>query len=694
MPSAIAWGRTGGLAVAVGACLAFSCPAVASADSPDSNSSSHSVGHAKPKSGVAAPARNRAPVPKAARAGSATAARTLNPVESLFSTVFGALESARRQFEHTLFNKAPTVRYDPAKNSLSAGSTITGNVGATDPEGDPLAYKIKQQPASGAVTIDAYGTFVYTPGVPMQPGDTAQFVVAVIDRGTGLHGLASLISPQTAGTTTAIIKIAAIDAGQPPQLSISDATATEPGSGVGQGYWHTSGNQIVDAAGNPVRIAGVNWFGFEGYNGVVDGLWTRNYQDMMDQMVDQGFNTIRLPYSQDVLHGQVPGDSINFTLNPDLQGLTSLQAMDKIIDYAGQIGLKVILDHHRNDAGVSTTENGLWYDDKYSETDWVNDWVTLTQRYADNATVIGVDLHNEPFNGTWGGGGANDWARAAERAGNAILAVNPNLLIFVEGIGNYDDQYYWWGGNLMGVKDRPIVLNVPNRVVYSPHDYPNSFYPQPWFAGADFGAGLPDVFQKNWGYIYEDNIAPIYLGEFGAILTEPKDLIWLEAITSYLSGDFDNNGTIDIPSGATGMSWTYWAWNANSVVTDGILSQDWTAVDPNKMTYLKPIEFQFDDRTGTSVATFTVTLTAASNQTVTVRYATSGGTATQGSDFLGAAGTVTFLPGETSKTVAVTVLGDSVAENNERFSVVLSGPTNATLANATGVGTIVDRSVV
>jgi len=320
--------------------------------------------------------------------------------------------------------------------------------------------------------------------------------------------------------------------------------------------------------------------------------------------------------------------------------------------------------------------------------------VTLTQRYADNATVIGVDLHNEPFNGTWGGGGANDWARAAERAGNAILAVNPNLLIFVEGIGNYDDQYYWWGGNLMGVKDRPIVLNVPNRVVYSPHDYPNSFYPQPWFAGADFGAGLPDVFQKNWGYIYEDNIAPIYLGEFGAILTEPKDLIWLDAITSYLSGDFDNNGTIDIPSGATGMSWTYWAWNANSVVTDGILSQDWTAVDPNKMTYLTPIEFQFDDRTGTSVATFTVTLTAASNQTVTVRYATSGGTATQGSDFLGAAGTVTFLPGETSKTVAVTVLGDSVAENNERFSVVLSGPTNATLANATGVGTIVDRSVV
>ncbi|BBX06425.1 hypothetical protein MAIC_12280 [Mycolicibacterium aichiense] len=668
---------------------------MAAADSHDSSSSSHSVGHAKPKSGVASPARNRisAKAPNAARPQPAIAARTPNPVESVVSAFLGALTFARREFEHTLFNKVPTIGYDPTKNSLTTGNAITGNIGATDPENDPLAYKIKQQPASGTVTIDAHGTFVYTPGAPMQPGDTAQFVVAVIDRGMGLHGIRSLLSPQTAGTTIATITVAAI-AAAPPQLSISDATATEPGPRVGAGFWHTSGNQILDAAGNPVQIAGVNWFGFEGYNGAPDGLWVRNYKDMMDQMVDEGFNTIRLPYSQDVLHGQIPGNSIDFTLNPDLQGLTSIQVMDKVIDYAGEIGLKVILDHHRNDAGVSTTANGLWYDDKYSETDWVNDWVTLAKRYANNPTVIGVDLHNEPYNGTWGGGGADDWARAAERAGNAILAVNPDLLIIVEGIGVYDDQYYWYGGNLMGVKDRPIVLNVPNRVVYSPHDYPNSFYPQPWFAGADFGAGLPGVFNKAWGYIYADGIAPIYLGEFGTSLTDPKDLIWFEAITSYLSGDFDNNGTIDIPAGAKGMGWTYWAWNANSVVTSGILSDDWTTVDPAKRVYLKPIEFRLGSPTATSAATFTVTLSAASDQTVTVHYATSGGTATAGSDFLDAAGTVTFLPGETSKTVAVTVLGDSAPENTETFTVVLSSPANATLANAVGVGTIVDHTTV
>nr|WP_245864228.1 cellulase family glycosylhydrolase [Paenibacillus donghaensis] len=60
----------------------------------------------------------------------------------------------------------------------------------------------------------------------------------------------------------------------------------------------------------------------------------------------------------------------------------------------------------------------------------------LAQRYADNPTVIGADLHNEPHGtASWGTGNlATDWRLASERAGNAILAVNPNWLILVEGI--------------------------------------------------------------------------------------------------------------------------------------------------------------------------------------------------------------------------------------------------------------------
>ena len=476
-----------------------------------------------------------------------------------------------------------------------------------------------------------------------------------------------------------------------PGLSISDASATEPGSGgMAPGFLRTSGNQIIDSQGKTVQISGVNWFGMESTTGAPHGLWSRSYKEMINEMAGLGFNTIRLPYSSELLHTTAAPNGIDFSKNADLQGLSGVQVMDAIIAYAGQQGMRVILDHHRSGAGAGTSDNGLWYDSTYTEDAWVADWVTLANRYKTNPTVIGFDLHNEPHNGTWGGGGATDWARAAERAGNAALAVNPDLLMFVEGVGTYQGQNYWWGGNLMGVKDRPIVFNVANRLVYSPHDYPNSVFPQTWFQTADFGAGLPAVFRKAWGFIYEENIAPVYIGEFGTKLTDPKDAVWLEAITSYISGDLDNNGTKDIAAGNQGINWTFWSWNPNSGDTGGILADDWKTVNQNKMAYLTPI--QFSAAGGSSLAAFTVTLSAASKSAVTVGYATSNGTATAGSDYIASNGTVTFAPGETSKTIAVIVNGDATAEAKETFTVTLSTPSGATLVDGSGAGSITDRA--
>ena len=540
-------------------------------------------------------------------------------------------------------------------------------------------------------TADA-GTVAFAPGVTTQTvhvgilGDTAiepneTFTVTL----SGPVGL-------TIARATAIGTILNDDVVAPPTpgLSISDASATEPGTGgMAPGFLHTAGNQIVDSQGRSVAISGVNWFGMESTTQAPHGLWTRSYKDMINQMAGLGFNTIRLPFSSELLHTTAAPNGIDFSKNPDLQGLSGLQVMDAIVAYAGQQGMRVILDHHRSGAGAGTSDNGLWYDSTYTEDAWVADWAVLANRYKNNPTVIGVDLHNEPHSGTWGGGGATDWARAAERAGNAALAVNPNLLVFVEGVETYQGQNYWWGGNLMGVKDRPIVLNVANRVVYSPHDYPNSVFPQTWFQAADFGAGLPAVFRKAWGYIYEQNIAPVYIGEFGTKLTDPKDAIWLKALTAYISGDLDNNGTKDIPAGNQDISWTYWSWNPNSGDTGGILADDWTTVNQNKVAYLTPIEFTTAG--GTALAAFTVTLSAASSTPVTVAYATSNGTATAGGDYVAASGTITFAPGETSKTIAIVVNGDATAETAETFTVTLSSPSGATLVDGSGAGTIADR---
>ena len=93
---------------------------------------------------------------------------------------------------------------------------------------------------------------------------------------------------------------------------------------------------------------------------------------------------------------------------------------------------------------------------------------------------------------------------------------------------------------------------------------------------------------------------------------------------------------------------------------------------------------------GTANAVFTVSLSDVSTETTTVNYATADGTATAGSDYTAASGTLTFAPGETSKTITVLVNGDRLGEPNETFFVNLSGATNAAIADGQGVGTIVD----
>src|SRR5215510_927947 len=243
---------------------------------------------------------------------------------------------------------------------------------------------------------------------------------------------------------------------------------------------------------------------------------------------------------------------------------------------------------------------------------------------------------------------------------------------------------------MMGVKDRPIQLDVANKLVYSAHDYPASVYAQPWFQGDNFAAGLAAKFDQMWGYIYKQGIAPVYLGEFGTNLVDPKDTPWFQAITRYLGGDFNNDGTKDIAAGQQGPSWTYWSWNPNSGDTGGILADDWQTVKQAKVDILKPIEFDLGSAAGAQPhADFVVTLSAPATQTVTVAWATVPGTA-GATDFQGANGTLTFAAGEQSKTISIAINPDTVKEGSEQFSLVLSNPVGATIGRATAIATIID----
>jgi hypothetical protein len=113
--------------------------------------------------------------------------------------------------------------------------------------------------------------------------------------------------------------------------------------------------------------------------------------------------------------------------------------------------------------------------------------------------------------------------------------------------------------------------------------------------------------------------------------------------------------------------------------------------DPQPTIAITGSSSRIEGAQGTSgIASFDVTLSNPSYQTITVSFATADGNATAGSDYIATSGTVTFNPGETTKPIAVEVVGDNIDEIIETFLVNLSTPTNATIAASQGVGTILD----
>ena len=154
------------------------------------------------------------------------------------------------------------------------------------------------------------------------------------------------------------------------------------------------------------------------------------------------------------------------------------------------------------------------------EAQWISTWQSLATQYAGNSTVIGADLSNEPHAAPPGATATRRPTGKPPRPGPATPSSPsiPNWLIVVEGIQYYDGVSGWGGGNLIGVADDPVTLTDPNKLVYSPHDYPSSVYPQSWFSASNYPDNLPSVWHQQWGYIYQSGTAPILVGEYGSEL--------------------------------------------------------------------------------------------------------------------------------------------------------------------------------
>ena len=299
----------------------------------------------------------------------------------------------------------------------------------------------------------------------------------------------------------------------------------------------------------------------------------------------------------------------------------SMQIFDIIMQKCKKYGIKALIDVHSPASHNSGHNYNLWYyeptaDDcdgmatghfskkKITWDDWKDSITWLAEKYSNDDTIIAYDLKNEPHGKREYSGNTcpasmakwdnstdkNNWKYSAEECAKSILKVNPHALILIEGIEQspmidrgytWDDpdkfqpkegeeRWYgaWWGGNLRGVKDLP-VLPESGQIVYSPHDYGPSVYAQTWFA-KDFTTEtlLKDYWYDTWAYINDKDIAPLLIGEWGGHMDKGPNQKWMELLRDYMINNHINH--------------TFWCLNPNSGDTGGLLDTQFNNWDEAK----------------------------------------------------------------------------------------------------------------
>ncbi|KAJ7699814.1 putative secreted glycosyl hydrolase [Mycena metata] len=384
----------------------------------------------------------------------------------------------------------------------------------------------------------------------------------------------------------------------------------------------TSGRWVVDANGNRFRLTGGNWHGASGtWTGSGDinddanhhagenahtmplGLQYVPIDEIIDSFVELGINTIRLQFSNQMLHDTTIVDPSWVAANPQFQGMTCLEVYDAVIAALTARGIAVIVNNH--------TDTSLWccgidgnerWDESQSFDTWISDWLFVVNRYKSNKRVVGADLYNEvrrdiTTDPDWGNGDNADWQSASQSAADSINQANPDLLIIVEGIN-------WIGLPVDGLPhSRPTLtpvallshtLLVSHKLVYSAHFYS---YTGPNHSGAT-GIGetedpryrdlnqstLFSVMDSEASYVAQTPemhyTAPVWFSEFGIPISGnlPADTAWYQNFMDYLvlrDVDFAFWPLVGYLNNGTGNGWALMNWDYNGVRTDFFTSNDW-----------------------------------------------------------------------------------------------------------------------
>ena len=401
------------------------------------------------------------------------------------------------------------------------------------------------------------------------------------------------------------LTFAAPVANEKPEVQLNAIAAVDD---CNDDWLHAEGSRLYDMNGNEVWLTGANWFGFNCSENCPHYLWSADADDCLDEIADRGINVIRFPISTELILSWMngtPNKVSSFSANADpayrinadfceADGKTpvdSMQVFDIMMRKCKERGIKAFIDIHSPHTDNSGHNYNLWYGKETADGTmvttelWIESLVWIAEKYKNDDTLIGYDLKNEPHGkgqegvlaAKWDGStDENNWAYAATKCAEAILDVNPNALIFIEGVeqsmsgameGDYwgmpdrrDNSPYigaWWGGNFRGAREYPIVPKQgTSQIVYSPHDYGPSVYAQTWF-DKDFTEQtlLDDYWYDTWAWINAEDVAPQLIGEWGGHM-EGDNLKWMLLLRDYMIKNHINH--------------TFWCLNTNSGDTGGL----------------------------------------------------------------------------------------------------------------------------
>ena len=381
-------------------------------------------------------------------------------------------------------------------------------------------------------------------------------------------------------------------------------------------WLHVEDCKIVDKNGNEVWLTGVNWFGYATGSAVFDGVWSRNLHEMLTEIADHGFNLLRVPMSTQILlqwkNGEKITPKVNEYSNEDLcdegrKVWDSFRIWEQVVAWCKELGIKIMIDIH----SANTSSNGhtipLWYSGSYTTEDWIEALSWVAEYYKNDDTIIALDLKNEPHGkpddgafAKWDGStDKTNWKYAAETCAAAVLSINPNLLIMIEGIEiypkefadwtypsiewvTYTSNYYnaWWGGNFRGAKEYPIDLGkYQSQLVYSPHDYGPLVWAQPWFEGNFTSESIMEEYwYDSWFFLLDEKVAPLLIGEWGGFMDNGPNQKWLVLIRDLMIKHHIHH--------------TFWCFNENSGDTGGLVYDNFGKWDEEKYDLVKPALWQ------------------------------------------------------------------------------------------------------